>query len=116
MAVKIIDSSSDLNIPVCISSAKTNQLTLHNLCPKYTKGKITIDAPLNIISKFDNIIFDNLIRMDIPTEYYYSPERFAKYKYGTSDLWWLVLYSGHFTRHTDFCIPSAYMADPSVVS
>jgi hypothetical protein len=111
----VTDSSESLDIPTCVASSKTNSFTLSNLCPKYTKGEIIFDSPIDIIKKFDDVIFDNLTEVSIGEEYFYMPERFAKYFYGSTDLWWLVLYSGRLSKHTEFCIPKLNIASPSIL-
>ena len=88
-----------------ISVAKTNKLTLDKFSNYYLlEDTIKIGFPM--LKKYDNILRSSLVDYTIEKDRYYRPEYVSYDLYGTTDLWYLIMYVNHFYRIEDFVGPT----------
>ena len=59
-----------------------------------------------ILTNYRDYFDEYLTTVDVPSEYYYQPGRFAEMYYGTADLDWLVLYFANMTSLFEFNKPT----------
>lgn len=88
----IINSSYHPSINESITHSKSNRLTIDNISKFYTLDGITFG--LNILNKYSHILKSEayLITIEIDKSLWYRPEYVSKILYGTTDLWYLILF------------------------
>ena len=120
MAISDISSSSlaSFNSPginTMIASAKNNKITLSNFSNYYLlENNIKIGFPM--LRKFEHILRKNLIEYNIEESRYYRPEYVSFDLYGTTDLWYLIMFVNNFYRVEDFVGPKIKIPNYDVLS
>lgn len=101
---RIIDAASSADVDQNVKDAENNNWVASNLSMDlhFAKDGVTMDSPMLVFQRFQNVIATNLVRVTVEDKYFYRPELFAKQVYGSSDLWWLVLTSSGIIRHQEF--------------
>lgn len=107
-----VDSGEKMSIVDSLASCQHNNVILSKLSQDYKFGNITLDAPIPCFVKFYDLLESYTIRVTMEERYKYKPEIVAKEFYGTTDLWWLVMYMSKITKHEDFNIPSIKILQP----
>ena len=88
-----------------VAAAKTNKLTLDKFSNYYQlEESVILGFPM--LKKYDNILRSSLIDLELPKERYYRPEYLSYDLYGTTDLWYLLMYLNNFYRVEDFVGPA----------
>lgn len=89
-----------------ILSAKED---IYNIDNYVTKISVPIDNKTNLIfsnyeilKKYENIIFDNSVLINLKDEYKYRPEHLCKAIYGTTSLWYIILFLNRITSASQF--------------
>ena len=96
-----LNSSRFQDLKGGIDSAPKNRILLDNLSNWYIfQGEILLPKPL--LRKYENILRTNLEDYDVPKEYYYRPEYVSYELYGTTDLWYLLLFINNMEKPDDF--------------
>ena len=108
-----IDSGAKMNIADSLASAAGNTVILSRLSQDYKFGDITLDSPIPCFMKFYDLLEGYTMRVEITEEFKYRPELVAQKYYGTTDLWWLVLYMSKLTKHEEFNLPSVKILKPA---
>jgi len=108
-----IDSGAKMNIADSLASAAGNSVILSRLSQDYKFGEITLDSPIPCFMKFYDLLEGYTMRIELDEKYKYRPELVAKDYYGTTDLWWLVLYMCKLTKHEEFNLPSIKILKPA---
>ena len=108
-----VDSGEKMSIADSIASSGGNDIILSKLSQDYKFGNITLDSPIPCFMKFYDLLESYTVRIDMEERYKYKPEIVAKEYYGTTDLWWLVMYMSKITKHEDFNIPSIKILQPA---
>lgn len=86
------DSSQFADLQECIKHSKTNKVTLSNVSNRINiKGEVIIDD-FHIFEKYETLLFPLLEEMELEEQYHYRPEHLAKRIYGTSDMWYFLLW------------------------
>jgi len=101
---RIMDAAASADIDQNIKDAEDSNWVASKLSLDlhFAKDGVTMDNPMLVFQRFQNIIRTNLVRETVEDKYFYRPELYAKQLYGSTDLWWLVLMSSGITRHQDF--------------
>ena len=88
-----------------INGAKSNKITLDKFSNYYLlEDSIRLGFPL--LKKYDNIIRSSIQPYQIAKDRYYRPEYVSYDLYGTTDLWYLLLYVNDIYRVEDFVGPT----------
>jgi hypothetical protein len=98
----IKDSANFADIKDSIADSKDNSVQLSNVCTHvilYDNIKLTDSL---IFQDYWNILEPTLENYKLKEEFWYKPEAFAKSFYGTSDLWYLVLWTNKMTHPVQF--------------
>ena len=84
-----------------IQSSKYNKLTLDKFSNWYTyENQITLGFPL--LRKYENILRSFTVRVNLDKKYHYRPEYLSNHLYGTTDLWYVIMFLNKMTRVTEF--------------
>ena len=88
-----------------IAASKKNKLTLDNFSNYYIlENQIKLGFPL--LKKYDNILKSSLSTITIEKDLYYRPEYVSYKLYGTTDLWYLIMYLNNVYKVEDFVGPT----------
>jgi len=108
-----VDSGEKMSVADSLVSCQHNSIILSKLSQDYKFGNITLDSPIPCFVKFYDLLESYTMRITMEERYRYKPEVVAKELYGTTDLWWLVMYMSKITKHEDFNIPSIKVLQPA---
>ncbi|ALN97728.1 hypothetical protein Bp8pS_049 [Bacillus phage vB_BpuM-BpSp] len=95
--------------------AKGNKLTL-DYSSKYYKIDDTIVFGVNILKKYEHIIKNYLIDYQISKDLFYRPEYVSYDVYGTTDLWYLVLFVNDIMKPVQLNYSNIKLFDPSYIN
>ena len=103
-------------INTMIAKARANKLTLDKFSNYYVLED-TIKLGFPMLKKYDNILKSSLKEVKIAVDRYYRPEYVSYDLYGTTDLWYLIMYVNNFYRVEDFVGPTILVPayDPLLV-
>ena len=110
------DSGKFASIQECIDFDKDNPVSLANNVMLLNYENIIQLHQSHLLNDYYNIIFANLIDSAIREDVFYYPERVSQVAYGTTDLWWLILFCNHMSSVFDFNRKSIKMFDPERLS
>lgn len=96
-----INSSAYRSIIESILSVEGNAIVFDKLQTYYNFENQLIFG-MNILSKYDNIFKSNLLDYKCPKKYFYRPEYVCFELYGTTDLWYLLLYVNGMSNEMEF--------------
>lgn len=91
-----VNSSDKASITDSIEHAKTNKLLLDNISRYYKYNNMELN--ISLINKYSNIINSYTIEVKIKKDLYYRPEYISLLEYGTTDLWYLILFVNNMTK------------------
>src|SRR5699024_4985010 len=74
-----------------IEYSKTNKILLNNISEWYLFEKQAVFS-LPLLKKYENVLKRDLIDYDLSKSYHYRPEYLSNELYGTTDLWYLLLF------------------------
>jgi hypothetical protein len=96
------DSSNLPTLRDSVGHSLGNKLNLSNVSLKVSYQGVVFDD-LNVLRRYEEYVLGNLIeiRVDVSAANF-RPEVVSRDVYGTTDLWWLVLWSGGFPSKVDF--------------
>ena len=83
-----MNSSSNFSIDGSINRAKNNSIILDNIVNHYL-FEDELHMSFSVFKKYEQLIMNNLVLMDLPKEYWYRPEYMSYYYYNTTDFWYL---------------------------
>lgn len=109
-----ISSGNYNDLKDSVISSRNNKLLLDNISKIYNYNNV-IELPMNFLRKYENILKNNLIEIDLSPSYYYRPEYLSQEVFDTTDLWYLILFVNDMKSPLEFCtpkilIPSSYYA------
>jgi hypothetical protein len=109
-----INSSDYSSLRQSILHSKSNKILLDNLSVNYKfEGKVYFST--SILRKYEHIIKQNLLEYHIYSHQMYRPE-YASYDiYGTTDLWYLILFTNNMTRPSEFNKKIIYVFNPNMM-
>lgn len=84
-----------------INNAKSNPLLLDNISNHYI-FEDEVHMSFSILRKYENILRNNLQLADFPKKYWYKPEYVSYAVYGTTDLWYLIMFVNNVYKNMDF--------------
>jgi len=111
-----VDSGEKMNILDSIESSKNNSIILSKLSQDFKLGNVTLDSPTPCFVKYYDLLESYTITINLEERHMYKPEIVAKEYYGTTDLWWLVLYMSKLTKHEEFNLPRIKILDPAALN
>lgn len=89
--ISSISSGEYADMLTSVASVKTNKVLLDNISNVYNYENI-IQLPMTFLRKYENIIKTNLEDYTIDKSRFYRPEYVSYDLYGTTDLWYLILF------------------------
>jgi len=110
------DSGSHALIQECIDADKENPASIANNVLKMNYEGVMVVHQSHALGDYANIVAANLVDATISESSFYHPERVSKEVYGTTDLWWLVLFCNNMSSIFDFNKKSVRLFDPARVS
>ena len=97
------NSSDFADIQDCIEHSKTNKLTLSNVSKTiFIKGIMEVNDSHLFQDYYDYIMSNLLVREINIDKYRYKPEYVSYDIYGTTDLWYLILWINNMGSALDF--------------
>jgi len=95
-----------------VASTSSNKVLLDNIS-NYYNYKDIIHFPMSFLRKYENILKSNLMDYKITKSRFYRPEYVSWDVYGTTDLWYLVLFVNDLTNpmelnFEDIKLPNSY--------
>lgn len=97
-----INSSSGNNIKKSIISANQNKICLYKIQEFYI-FEDQMYFGMNLLKKYENILKNGLEDYVVDEFYYYRPEYLCKELYGTTDIWYLLLFVNDMSDEMEFC-------------
>jgi len=96
-----LNSSVHASLDKSITSMPKNKILLDNVSNWYLfEGQIIM--PMYIMKKYENILKADLYDYEVPDEYLLKPEYVCNALYGTTDLWYLLLFVNDMKDSDDF--------------
>ena len=86
-----LNTSEEVNIITSINSADGNKILLDNI-GNYYNFEDELVVNFSILTKYDNILRTGLVDYVVSSDYQYRPEYVSYDLYGTTDLWYILLY------------------------
>jgi hypothetical protein len=106
------DSSNFADIQESIENSKENRITLSNISKTINfKGRIVINDN-HILKDYEDFIMNNLVDYNIDEKSRYKPEYVSKEVYGTTDLWYLILWVNRMVSASEFIKTNIKIFDP----
>lgn len=88
-----------------VQSAQQNRMTLDNISTIYNfENKIVF--PMSFLRKYENILKSLSQSIILERRFWYKPEYLSYSLYGTTDLWYLILFLNEMKDPMEFCTPS----------
>lgn len=107
----LMDSSVSMNIDDNIKSAEKNTNTYSALSKAVNFNGVIIQDPQTIFHKYRELFEANLVEIELDRKYHHKPELIARQYYGTTDLWWMVLWVNNMVHHYEFDLPKVKIVD-----
>ena len=86
-------STFDFNdLQKSVDNVPNNKILLDNLSKIYDYNNGEMKLPMNFLKKYENILKSNLSDFSLPKSQYYRPEYVSYELFGTTDLWYLILF------------------------
>jgi hypothetical protein len=86
-----VSSGDYADMRTSVASVSSNKVLLDNISNVYNFENI-IQLPMHFLRKYENIIKANLMDYKISENRFYRPEYVSYDLYGTTDLWYLILF------------------------
>lgn len=97
-----------------VNKLRNNTLLLDNI----TNWYIFEDEVLmgfSILRKYENIIRSNLVEINLDKEFWYKPESLSYDRYGTTDLWYLILFVNNLDSPMKFNMSKCLVPSDSMI-
>lgn len=108
-------SASFARLDQSIAHAKSNRLVLDNVSNWYLfENEVAMGMPF--LQKYKNSIINLTMPLRINKNYYRKPEMVSFLLYGTTDLWYLLLFINKMTNVDEFTQDVIRVLDPSKIS
>lgn len=91
-----------------VNSTINNRILLDNISKIYNYDGI-IELPMSFLRKYENILKTGLMEYTLPTNFYYRPEYLSYYLFGTTDLWYLILFVNDMKDPLEFCTEKVWI-------
>lgn len=103
------------SIDKSITHSKKNRLVLDNISNWYLfEGEVLMGEP--ILNKYKNSILNMAMTITINEDFYRRPEYVSYRLYGTTDLWYLLLFLNNMKNPDEFTKDMIRVLDPSKIS
>ena len=109
-----INSGLTASINEQITNSKYNKLTLDKFSNWYNYEN-QINVPFPLLEKYHNIVTAGMIRVKLNKKFHYRPEYLSYELYGTTDLWYVLMYVNEMATVTEFKTESVLIPPDSIV-
>jgi len=109
-------SNSQITLNNSIEHAKSNRLLLENISYKINFNNEMIMYNENILYQYKNYLKQFTLLTSCPEEFYYKPELVSYKLYGTTDLWYLVLWMAEIPSALEFNQPVIRIFNPDKIA
>ena len=103
-----LNSAKHGNLANSINSAKSNKILLDNISNHYLFEE-EVHMSFSIMRKYENLIRANLKKITLPKEFHYRPEYLSQELYGTTDLWYLIMFVNNVVDVNKFTMDEVYV-------
>jgi len=107
------NSSRFPDIPGSIKDSKKNKYMYGNLTQKINMYDKAILSQGNIFESYRNVLETHLEKVSIDEKYFYRPEWVSLDYYGSTDLWYLILWLNNISRPEYFDKKYIYLLNPN---
>ena len=115
-----IDTSKYNNLESFISVGKYNSFNIENTSLYYEVDNLQIPTSNIFYEKYRGLILNNCIKVKVPNKsmakYKYRPKSLSYDLYGTTDLWYLLLWINNMYSTTQFNQQIIYIFNPEKMS
>jgi hypothetical protein len=105
-----LHSANFANLASSIKNAKTNKILLDNISNHYLFEE-EVHMSFSILRKYEHLIRANVKKIPLKKEYHYRPEYLSSELYGTTDLWYLIMFVNYITDVNKFNMEEVYVVD-----
>jgi hypothetical protein len=105
MYLNSLDSGNFVDIVSGIDFDKNNKFSLQYISSKIKTLDNYVFYMNSLLDQYRDLIMSNVVDLKVDPQAYYLPELVSKTIYGTTDLWYLLLYCNNMCNKYEFTKP-----------